>query len=117
VDQPLEPVERELTGADVARAGRLVDVAVDALEVAAVRRLEGGLQRDAALTGLQAREQIGEADLGDRRNALVAQLPTLLQLERKQPPKVGPEPTAFVLQAATASSPCTILTLRTTGGS
>ena len=62
--------EAQLALAGGAVPGRLVHVAVDAGEVAAERGLEGPLDGNPPLLGVQLLQELGEAELGERRTHL-----------------------------------------------
>src|SRR5439155_23566433 len=69
VDQGLEPGQAQLALAHGGRPRGLVDVAVNAVEVAAEGRLDRSLDGQAALLGAHLAEQLFEGYLGDGRAA------------------------------------------------
>ena len=65
VDERLQPVEAQLARPLLARARRLIHVAVDAVEVAAVGRLERSLDGDPPPVEAGPVAELQERDLGD----------------------------------------------------
>ena len=119
VDELLQPLEAELALALLARARRLVHVAVDAVQVAAVGRLDRALDRDAAAVEPGALAELEEGDLADAARggeATRASCRPCGSSTRKQP-SVGPVRLVRVLQPVTAISPETMRTRTTFGRS